>query len=605
MFETSAMNPTHRSSLLFLAKLLPVSVVCLSVTPSVVRAATPTSATPTIVAASATDSSSTLVASTSPTSASSVGSYVVPSNVIQAPTQVSAAASSPSSAAIAPTVTQLPATPSTVANSSLVSAASTSAVQVLSGLPAEAQTAWQQVAGRRVDSQWVITVQSLVSRYPQYIPGHLQLAKGLDSLGRRSEAIKVLEQAVALYADQADLARALVSTLSAANRPIEAAIAARQFVTSNPTSPWVTEFKQLAESNQTLAQANSQRQTRSNLVNNVVTGGLTYALTGKTTGSSLTGALTSLQGEAAIGAQMAQEKLSQVQVINDSDVSNYVNEIGQRLVRLTGRNDQQYQFYIVKDSSPTATALPGGKIFLNTGAITSTNSEAELAAIMARQVAHSALSHPVRLVNQGNVTKSVAEVVPNLLLSGRTGNNGLLGSLLGRKNNTPSVGGLGSVLGNVLGSQSNSSSMGGLGGVIGSVLGSRSNSSSVGVIGGVLGSVLGSQSNTSNLGGLGGVLGNVLGSRSGSQTNGLLGNVLNGVANQAIAGAASNAINGMFKPSYSSQMNADADQLAGRLLVAAGYTSPTSGNTARHTQIKTKVSQLLTGSSNWWSLINP
>ena len=64
------------------------------------------------------------------------------------------------------------------------------------------------------------------------------------------------------------------------------------------------------------------------------------------------------------------------------------------------------------DSELNAFALPGGKIFVNVGAIMNTKSEAELAGLLAHEVSHSVLSHGFQLITRGNLTANVAQYIP-------------------------------------------------------------------------------------------------------------------------------------------------------------------------------------------------
>ena len=64
------------------------------------------------------------------------------------------------------------------------------------------------------------------------------------------------------------------------------------------------------------------------------------------------------------------------------------------------------------DDSLNAFALPGGKVFVNAGAIMKTDSEAELAGLLAHEVSHAALSHGFQLVTQGNLTANVVRYIP-------------------------------------------------------------------------------------------------------------------------------------------------------------------------------------------------
>ncbi len=93
-------------------------------------------------------------------------------------------------------------------------------------------------------------------------------------------------------------------------------------------------------------------------------------------------------------------------------VSGYVNEIGQKLAKVGGRNEFKYEFFVIPEEDLNAFALPGGKIFINAGAITKTNSEAELAGLIGHELSHVVLSHGFQLVTQGNLISNVTQYLP-------------------------------------------------------------------------------------------------------------------------------------------------------------------------------------------------
>jgi predicted Zn-dependent protease len=300
-------------------------------------------------------------------------------------------------------------------------------------LPPAAQAFWQQVsASQALDSQTLALLQQLVQSYPQFIPGHIRLAQTLEATNRRQDAIFALQRALSQNPAQPDLVRSLVATYGKANRWTEANLLARQFALKNPNSAVVTELANLIGSNLQQTSIN-QDQPRNRLLGNVVTAGLGYLLTGKVSPPvtavqppSWTG---SSQSEAAIGAQMARELLGKVELVNDLEVTSYINEIGQKLAQASNRSDLPYEFYVVKDRDAGALALPGGKVFISAGAIANANSEAALAAILARQIGHSSLSHPMKLVNRTNSTNTLTRLLPTLgsLVTPKLGlSNGLM-----------------------------------------------------------------------------------------------------------------------------------------------------------------------------------
>jgi predicted Zn-dependent protease len=103
----------------------------------------------------------------------------------------------------------------------------------------------------------------------------------------------------------------------------------------------------------------------------------------------------SIEKEIALGRQLAQEVERQAKVINDPTIAEYVNRLGQNLVR---NSDAKVPFTIkVLDSEEVnAFALPGGFFFVNAGLILKADTEAELAGVMGHEIAHVACRHGTR-----------------------------------------------------------------------------------------------------------------------------------------------------------------------------------------------------------------
>jgi predicted Zn-dependent protease len=108
----------------------------------------------------------------------------------------------------------------------------------------------------------------------------------------------------------------------------------------------------------------------------------------------------SLEREIAMGKEYAQMIESSVKLVNDPVVSEYVNRVGQNLVR---NSDAKVPFTIkvVDDDSINAFALPGGFFYVNSGLILAADEEAELAGVMAHEIAHVAARHGTRQMTRG------------------------------------------------------------------------------------------------------------------------------------------------------------------------------------------------------------
>jgi beta-barrel assembly-enhancing protease len=127
----------------------------------------------------------------------------------------------------------------------------------------------------------------------------------------------------------------------------------------------------------------------------------------------------SIEKEIALGKQMAQEVERQARIVDDPVVSEYVNRIGQNLVR---NSDAKVPFTIkVIDSEEiNAFALPGGFFFVNTGILLNADNEAEMAGVMAHEIGHVAARHGTRQATRGQIAR-IASIVPLVAVGGMAG----------------------------------------------------------------------------------------------------------------------------------------------------------------------------------------
>src|SRR5215475_11294701 len=123
----------------------------------------------------------------------------------------------------------------------------------------------------------------------------------------------------------------------------------------------------------------------------------------------------SVEKQVAMGRSFAQQLEAQVKLVNDPVVSEYVNRIGQNLVR---NSDAQVPFTIkVIDSDVVnAMALPGGFFYVNSGLILAADEEAEVADVMAHEIAHVCAHHTMRQMTRANWMQIAS--IPLILIGG-------------------------------------------------------------------------------------------------------------------------------------------------------------------------------------------
>ena len=126
----------------------------------------------------------------------------------------------------------------------------------------------------------------------------------------------------------------------------------------------------------------------------------------------------SIEKEIALGKGLAQEVERQAKIINDPVIAEYVNRVGQNLVR---NSDAKVPFTIkvIDSEDVNAFALPGGFFFVNSGLILKADNEAELAGVMAHEIAHVAARHGTRQATRGEIANIAS--IPLIFMGGWAG----------------------------------------------------------------------------------------------------------------------------------------------------------------------------------------
>lgn len=273
---------------------------------------------------------------------------------------------------------------------------------------------YQQGKEKQQESKVISALKLLTTREPQFLPGHIYYAEALLKYEREPESIAVLNRAVNLYPNEPLILRAKMDVDIAAEKWLDASIMARQYALFNPDAPQAAEFDRLADEYLAEYQSSLRSSITWNAVGNAIAGTVGFALTGNLFGplSALETTSLLLQGESAVGEASVSQIKKQVPLLQDEVVTEYVNHIGQKITAASGREEFDYEFYIIMDDTLNAFALPGGKVFINAGAIMKTDSEAEIAGLLAHEVAHSDLSHGFQLVTRGNLTSNIVSYIP-------------------------------------------------------------------------------------------------------------------------------------------------------------------------------------------------
>lgn len=126
----------------------------------------------------------------------------------------------------------------------------------------------------------------------------------------------------------------------------------------------------------------------------------------------------SLEKEIAMGKGVAQDIERQAKIVDDPVISEYVNRVGQNLVR---NSDVKVPVTIkvIDAEEVNAFALPGGFFFVNTGLLLRAETEAELAGVMAHEIAHIAARHGTRQATRGQIVNLAT--IPLIFMGGWAG----------------------------------------------------------------------------------------------------------------------------------------------------------------------------------------
>jgi predicted Zn-dependent protease len=123
----------------------------------------------------------------------------------------------------------------------------------------------------------------------------------------------------------------------------------------------------------------------------------------------------SVEREVAVGRQLSAEVDRSMRVINDPVVAEYVNRIGQNLV-LNSDAKVPFTIKVIDSNEINAFALPGGFLYVHRGLIEAAENEAELAGVLAHEIAHVAARHGMEQASKGQFINFAS--IPLIFLGG-------------------------------------------------------------------------------------------------------------------------------------------------------------------------------------------
>ncbi|MFN6158235.1 MAG: M48 family metallopeptidase [Dolichospermum sp.] len=112
--------------------------------------------------------------------------------------------------------------------------------------------------------------------------------------------------------------------------------------------------------------------------------------------------------EVNLGQQMNQQLQQEVKISDNSELNDYINEVGRRLAANSDRPNIPYTFQVVEDAAINAFATTGGFIYVNTGLLKAADNEAELVSVLAHEMGHIEGKHLIKQIRQQAITSGVA-----------------------------------------------------------------------------------------------------------------------------------------------------------------------------------------------------
>ena len=113
--------------------------------------------------------------------------------------------------------------------------------------------------------------------------------------------------------------------------------------------------------------------------------------------------------EARIGKQIAGNLLGAVPLVRDDKLQRYVNLVGDWVALQSGRKDVTWRFGVLDTEDINAFAVPGGYVFVTKGLYRRLNDEAELAGVLAHEIAHITKKHHLKVLKQSSLIGALGE----------------------------------------------------------------------------------------------------------------------------------------------------------------------------------------------------
>ena len=127
--------------------------------------------------------------------------------------------------------------------------------------------------------------------------------------------------------------------------------------------------------------------------------------------------------EKRIGEEFMRDARKHMDIVDEPVLTAYIQKLGQRLVNHSDQIKQKFTFFVIRDSSINAFAVPGGYVGVNTGLIQASDTESELASVLAHEITHVTQKHIPRLLAQQKQLQgpATAALLAAMILGGQAG----------------------------------------------------------------------------------------------------------------------------------------------------------------------------------------
>ncbi|MBD2327577.1 M48 family metallopeptidase [Alkalinema sp. FACHB-956] len=111
--------------------------------------------------------------------------------------------------------------------------------------------------------------------------------------------------------------------------------------------------------------------------------------------------------EVELGKQINDQVTQEVRILRNAEVTNYVNQIGQRLATKSDRPNLPYTFQVVDDDGINAFATAGGFVYVNKGLLKTADNEAQLASVIGHEIGHITGKHALKQMREAAVAQGL------------------------------------------------------------------------------------------------------------------------------------------------------------------------------------------------------